>query len=377
MKINIKNQQYPIGEQIFDGLFGYRQSLNPKYQSNLDITINDPYDPENFNILLEYLPKSQIDISKYNLVLFCNGGEPLQVGTMAMAAMLNLPNVYLIANSYLGTNHPMKDRVIWYPHNWSTCRDYWTRHFYPQYFENLKNTNIKRNNSLIAINGINRAWRHHFFQLMSKQIPDIHVRSNINSIVTKLTDSQWESTQDRVFRDWVNDFYAECIRPKPITTIPYSNNEISIGINDKFGQVPPGYFIMPEYFEYACVIFPETAWQNNELTITEKSLKCFYAGSLPFPIGGANINQLYNEVGFFTAWNLLPDNLKIFDSVLNHCERYTLAVDAIKWLYQNPEVFQTIECQQIQKQNKFNLLTGAGQVTSIIKFNQLIQEKLN
>jgi hypothetical protein len=377
MKINIKNQQYPIAEQIFDGLFGYRQSLNLEYRSDLDITINAPYDPLNFNILLAYLPNSQLDISKYDLVLFCNGGEPLQVGTTAMVSMLKLPNVYLIANSYLDAKHPMNDRVIWYPHNWSTCRDYWTRHFYPQYFENLKNINKKRNNSLIAINGINRTWRHHFFQLMYNQVPDIHILSNINAVVTKLMDSQWESIQDQVFRDWVNDEYAEYIKPQPFTNVLPRNSEMSIGINNKFGQIPLGYFIMPEYFEYACVIFPETAWQNNELNITEKALKCFYAGSLPFPIGGANINQLYNKVGFSTAWNLLPDNLKLFDSVLNHSERYSLAVSAIKWLYQHPEVFQTIECQQMQEQNKFNFLTGTGQVTSIVNFDQFIQEKFN
>jgi hypothetical protein len=154
----------------------------------------------------------------------------------------------------------------------------------------------------------------------------------------------------------------------------YYDNLIKTGIDNKFGEIPPGYFQLPLYYENSCVIFPESSWQNNELSVTEKSIKCFYAGSIPFPIGGANTNHLYNELGFYTAWNLLPDEFKQFDSMINHVERVSACVDAIKWLCDHPEVFETPEFVYYTQQNKINALTCRCDNLAVEKFDQLIRK---
>jgi hypothetical protein len=198
--------------------------------------------------------------------------------------------------------------------------------------------------------------------------------SQFGTTVHKLNDVLWESTEDTQFRNWVNEKYQDISTPQPDH---YSVSSTTIGIDGKFGQVSPGFFIMPEYFEYSCVIFPESTWQNNELAITEKAVKCFYAGSLPFPIGGSNINQLYNDLGFYTAWNLLPDALKQFDQITDHAVRYQQAIIAIDWLNSNRSVFTDDQFESMINQNRFNFLTCKCDNTSVKKLHNIVQTLLN
>jgi hypothetical protein len=131
-------------------------------------------------------------------------------------------------------------------------------------------------------------------------------------VILTTLDSQFESNEDTEFRQQVNNWYPTNNKIHE-TQSEYSTGSVAVGIDKKFGRVIPGYFILPEYFMYRCVIFPESTWQNDELCLSEKICKCFYAESLPWPIGGSNIHKLYNEIGFYTAWNVLPDHLKLFD----------------------------------------------------------------
>jgi hypothetical protein len=376
MKINLTIKNNGIGFQIFDAWYGLLQSLMPNYESPVKIHVNAPHLSEDFNILCDYMPVgySEQQLAKYDLILFCNGGEPLIVSTEAMGNLINRENVYLITNSYLTESHPLKHKAIWFPHNLQTCRDYWTRHFYPQYYENIKNRLIDRKTELIAINGSVRTNRHYFFKLLEQQIPNILQLSTIGTTIHKLNDARWESVEDTQFREWVNDCYRDNSIPEPDH---YYDLCSTIGIDGKFGEINPGYFIMPEYFEYACVIFPESTWQNNELAITEKALKCFYTGSLPFPIGGANVNQLYNDIGFYTAWNLLPDDLKQFDQITDHVIRYQQAVVAIDWLNYNYAVFKSDQARSLINQNQYNFLICACDNSSIKQWHDLIKTKLN
>ena len=142
------------------------------------------------------------------------------------------------------------------------------------------------------------------------------------------------------------------------TKIKYYDSAVSIGIDGKFGSITPGYWLMPEYYENICVVFPESCWLNGELSITEKSAKCFLAGSMPFPIAGSDVNQLYNRLEFWTAWNLLPINLQGFDSEKNHALRYQGAVDSIAWLNANKDVFATETCKNMLLQNKLNFVSN-------------------
>ena len=364
MKINITTRATSPGTQIFDILYAYRQSLNnqqglaSKYSSDWLITIGEVDTTADLNILFDHMPDTSTDLDSYDLVFLCNNGEPLRVATPCIAELVKLDKVYLVANSYLDQSHPLFNKVIWFTHNFNTCKDYWTRYFYPQRFENLQRSKHARLGNIIAINGLNRANRHHFFKMLKEQCPELPMICNIGETVTKLLDSQWESVEDQQFRDSVNNHYVNKIPSARQVSDNYYSNIITVGINNKFGDIPPGYFIMPAYFEYACVVFPETTWQNNDLAITEKALKCFYARSLPFPIGGARTNQLYNELEFFTAWNLLPEELKQFDNVLDHNQRYHLAAQAVDWLYKNPQVFQSDLAKTMVEHNRNNFIDG-------------------
>jgi hypothetical protein len=376
LKINITIKKFSVDVQIFDALYVFLQSLNSSnYQSMIDITMDATYSRDNLNILCDYMPNeySEQELTKYDLIFYCNGGEPLAVATDIMKKLLDHDNVFLIANSYLHESHQLAHKVFWYPHNIQTCRDYWTRNFYPQYFENIKNKNISRDSAPIAINGTIRTNRHYLFTLLKSHTPTIQQYSNIGKTVRLLNDAYWESMQDTKFKEWLNKKYNNFSSPEPDR---YYDQSPTIGIDSKFGKIPPGYFIMPEYFKHPCVIFPESGWQNNELNITEKALKCFYAGSLPFPIGGANINRLYNDVGYYTAWNLLPIELKQFDQIEDHATRYQMAVAAITWLNNNRAVFQANEFATMTTENKLNFLTCKSNSIAVDKLFNLIKTKL-
>jgi hypothetical protein len=147
---------------------------------------------------------------------------------------------------------------------------------------------------------------------------------------------------------------------------------VKLGIDQKFGTIPVGFFHLPLYFENYCVVFPETTWQNNELCITEKAIKCFYSECLPLPVGGSKVNQLYNKIGFYTAWNLLPVELQEFDNTVDHKLRYLQLSHAVKWLSDNPLVFVSDQYKEMVQQNKINFLTcDCGHLT-VTDFNNII-----
>jgi hypothetical protein len=224
----------------------------------------------------------------------------------------------------------------------------------------------------VAINGTPRTNRYYFFKLLQSKVSAIRQYSNLGNIIHRLNHAHWESIHDKQFREYINDQYIESESASEI----YHDNSHVIGINGEFGKVHPGYFIMPEYFTNSCVIFPESSWQNNELSVTEKALKCFYAGSLPLPIGGANVNQLYNNIGFYTAWNLLPDNLKLFDQIEDHIARHQMCVDAINWLQENRSIFKTDKFSELTTKNKFNFLTCGPDNVAIGRLFDLIKTTL-
>lgn len=371
MNINITTKKdHYIGLQIFDTWYAYRQNLNVDYKSDFSFTINK--EPSDINILFEYMPEQLTieDIEAYDLVFFCNGGESMSLVTPVMEHLLNLDKVYLICNSYLPSDHKLYNKTIWFPHNFMSCRDYWTRHFYPQYFENKKHSNLKRQNNIVAINGKNRPDRDFFFNLLSKSNLDIIIKSNLQS-GNYLAKQPYESSEDIEFRNYVNGLYK--FNDDFQTGKDYWSNKIYVGNDKKFGMIPMGYFIMPEYYQHACVIFPESGWLNDELVVTEKSIKCFHAESLPFPIGGANINHYYNELGFSTAWNLLPKELHYFDTIKNHVDRYQLAIEAISWLDNNRYVFESDQYKKMTKQNKISFLTCDSDFKSALRIDNIIQ----
>ena len=373
MRINIDIKNTGIGFQIFDALYAFKQSLTLDYSSNLDIVINQPLMPDDCSVLWADMPSNMSveETKKYNLVFISNRGESLMVATHRMTELIQQDNTYLIPNSFLTQDHQLFDKVITWPDSFLQCRDYWCRHFYPQYFENLRNRDQKKKWVITAINGQNRTWRHWLFAELLSTVHNINITSNLGSSITQLNDPHWASTEDTIFHEWINSRFEHTI-PQPDT---YYSNSKMIGIDRKFGEIPPGYFIMPEYWQSDCVLWPETTWQNNELCVTEKACKCFYSQTIPWPVGGANIHTLYNEQGFYTAWNLLPPEHQQFDNILDHEKRYNALTCALYWATEHPEVFYSIQAKEMLQSNQTKFLLGSDSiVTAVTKMDKLLQQ---
>jgi len=360
--------------EIVDALYGFYQSQDLSNQSWIDIKCSRSFDSSAaLNIYLDYMPEHDIDLSEYDAVIYSNGCEPLIVSTQIMHDSLVSGDAYLACNSYLSPDHPLADRVIWFPANILVLRDLWCRHFTSAFYQaHTFKADIKRDRDLLLINGRLDSWRHHLSIKIQQSCPRIPQKSSVSKSIHETNDSFFESSEDSKFRDTVNDLYAqEIIRNQP-SLIKY----VSCGIDDKFGRWPQGYFLMPEYFSYRCVIFPESTWQNDEVAITEKILKCAFAGCFPWPVGGSNINRMYNEIGFYTAWNLLPEQLKAFDSEKDHMARYDLMVNAMAWLSENTHVMVDQSAQNMLQSNLVNFLSGSPEVIGVKKFDKIIRRLL-
>lgn len=378
MKIFVRTLTPGIGHQILDAWHAYHQYQTGYSNSNqytlVDIATDFNKEDYNLTVLLDYsntLSLTVQQIKQYDIVLICNGGESISVANPKTKQLLQHDNVFLIANSLLIDDCTIKNKIIWFPDDVMTCRDYWTRHFYPQYYDLFNRSTDKNPSSLYYINGANRTSRQLFMDYLAQLNLGITIKNGITEQICEIGESQWESPEDTDFRLWVNQQYKHELIENYKNN--YYNDSIPIGINQKFGQIPLGYFHLPLYFEHACVIFPESNWKNGELTITEKALKCFYAETLPMPVAGAYVNQLYNQVGFYTAWNLLPPNLQMFDSMLDHNLRYQELSRAIKWLAQHPEVFAGEDYRYMTQQNKINFLTCKCDYLAVDRFDQLIK----
>lgn len=379
MLVNFNLSQEMLEWQFVDNLYAYQQSLNRDYHAKYNIKISRSFDSlADINVCVLYQPNKYLenDTNKYDLTIITNVHEPLWHGTPFMKKFLeSKDNVFLSGNSWLDSTHRLYDQMIPSAYNISMCNTFWNSGFYPLHYENLTNEKLPRTNDLIYINGRNESWRHHCINLLEQSGSQITVKSNITKVILTTLDSQFESNEDTEFRQQVNNWYPTKNKLHEIQS-EYSTGSVAVGIDKKFGRVIPGYFILPEYFMYRCVIFPESTWQNDELCLTEKICKCFYAESLPWPIGGSNIHKLYNEIGFYTAWNVLPDHLKLFDPIKNHSERYQALAQAIVWLEKNPEILLSQEVKSMLKHNKENFLVGRHNLPRVQKFAKIIDDAL-
>lgn len=343
------------GLQVFDYLYAWDQYQQAKNNYKSTLTIKHNIDgSEDVKILFAYMPRSlnQYSLSNYDLILLCNGSEPMEICHPAMLdACRNNPNVYILSNSITNTQLSLHHKIIQYSHNIPLCHDYWTRPFYPQFFDRR---DTPRTGSVFVVNGENRSYRHYAVELIKKSVPEVKIKSSISDNITA-TKANYMSEEDRIFCEFVNSSY-----PISQYTSWYYRNRVQIGVDEKFGSIAPGYFFIDEYYQNKVIVFPETSWINNELSITEKGLKCFMTGCLPMPMAGANVNKLYNKLGYTTAWNLLPTELQLFDAELDHVKRYQGLATAVAWLHHNPTVLDSNEYHQMTQNNYVNFLSGGN-----------------
>lgn len=369
MKIRIHNFTDSVGLQLFDRYYAFKQSFDTKsFETQIKIEYGPPQ-PDSLNIAFFYFPTKEFcNLDLYDFVFVDNAGESLEVATDYMVQLLNHKNVYFICGAFLTDDHPLKSKVIPYNHNIRLFHDCMTRGFYPQYYHRASN-NYNPIKNLIFINGANRSWRRYFMDLLiTSQLP-VDIRSDLGKEILETPDCFFEDTHDSAFRKKLSSQY-------PVTEIcdyDYYENLIKVGIDGKFGKIGMGYFLFDIYYQYQCVIFPETGWINNQHFATEKIYKCFVSGAIPFPLSGAKTHQLYNAHGYQTAWNLLPPDLQKFDDELDHVKRYQQIVEAIGWLTDNSEIFQSDQANSLRIQNQVNFYKNTLDTLVVEKLDLVLQ----
>lgn len=358
-KVAITVNLESIGLQIFDLYYAYRQSKDSlHYQSDIEFFIVDRPQQDSLNIFYSYLPTVGIDdIEKYDYIFIDNGGESLEVlNEITVNLLKKYQNVYLLCGAYLDHGNKLYNSVIPYNHNLSLFKDVTVRYFYPNYFEQQKNKFLSRQNNLCFINGENRGWRHHFKSLLESIAVDITMLNNITKTPSKILDCLVESAEDTAFREYVNSSVVTVDDQHQIEN-QYYNNAVDIGVKNKFGKIPPGYFILEEYYTHHCIIYPETSWINDELFVSEKTWKCFVSGAIPWIVSGAKSNQRITDMGFFTAWDLLPSEYQEYDNELNHVQRHKKIVEAIQWASNHPEIWHSDKANKIRDLNFRNFFS--------------------
>jgi hypothetical protein len=377
-KINVKIQSQDDlthnSLQIWDFFYSYRQYLNRhnNYDSDVDIRISSDIEIEAdaLNVGWYHMPNNITGSECFDLIIVDANQHHFEVSTECMYnAVKNNPKCFYVTGSYVDKNHELYNKLIITPMTFNTL-SYFVRPFYPQYYEKdmLRHPNQK---NILYINGQNRSNRQYFIELLQQHVDNIDIKNSLTPLtsVEKLLDSFFETDEDSQFREFVNS-KVRCSNSSFADY--YYSNSIKIGVEQKFGAIPPGYFMLDEYYQYQCIVFPETTWLNNEIFVTEKTIKCCIAECIPFPVGGANTHKLYNQLGYFTAWNLLPDELRSFDNELDHIIRYQQQVEAVAWLTEQ-QLWQTSAAQDIIKHNKNFFFSASHDNRAAEKLNSIIE----
>ena len=383
IKINVHSMAPTdaVGLQIFDYVYAWlqSQSKDTNYRTDVQIKISNKLDPDSFNILFASMPSVPlIDLDQYQLVILDNADEQLEVSTGVIYDTFNAhDHVYLLANSYLSKQHPLSGRII--PtifDNWK-FKQYNLMPSYPQYYDFKINKDARRQ-PLTFINGRNSSWRWHFRQCLGRHLPDIMVKSEMteDDQIVEIGESYFEGSEDTTFRNWLNNEYHALTLEQATAHYLYHDQAVKCGIDNRYGVVPAGYFLIDEYFNHHVIVYPESSWLNDQLNVTEKAIKCFYSQCFPAPLSGSGVNQLYNELGFYTAWNLLPPEHQTFDYNKNHYERYEQMAQAMKWLHDHPEVFETQQAKDMIESNFVHVLTWKSVMPGVEILWNTIQLKL-
>jgi hypothetical protein len=377
IRVHLETDADPASLQLFDFYYAYLQSQNraSDYYIDLDIKIGRDLALESdaVNIGFYHMPEKPVATERYDIILIDNDHHHVEVSTQhAYDAWKNHDNCYLLSGGFFNSDFVGREKIISFPFLVMT-RDYFTRPFYPQYFElNSQHTDPRKN--IIYVNGKPQPDREYMLSLLESRVGDvIDIKPSAFDPTAIQFESFFESDQDRKFREFVNLNYRDATK-RHSNTRNYYNHTVEVGIDQKFGAVPPGFFLIDQYWQYRCVVFPETAWLNNELFVTEKIYKCAVAKTVPWPIGGANIHPMYNEIGFKTAWNLLPPYLQAYTYELDHIRRYELCAEAIRWMGEHPEVLASDQAQDIVEHNHCFFFSTNLDIVSVQQLDEILKK---
>jgi len=368
-KIRIHKFSNSIGLQLFDRYYAYRQAVNAKHKYQSDVIIEyGPPSSDAINIAFSSMPQHKFcNFDDYDLVFLDNAGEPLEVGTPYIAECLDkYKNVYFISGAFLDQTHRLDSKNIPFNHNIRLLHDVMVRGFYPQYYERSW-TNPTHTYDICYVNGVNRSNRQYFMELLQKNNIDIDIKSSVSDGVIEVPDCQFEDLHDQEFRKFVNNRYDTRFHREY-----YSRYHVKVGIDKEYGSVLMGYFMINEYYDYKCVVFPETHWVNNQHFATEKIFKCFVAGTIPWPIAGAKTHAMYNQSGYQTVWNLLPLEHQQFDNEYDHKLRYDKIILAMQWLKQNNHVLTSEMARNIVQKNYLKFFTNTLDIITVEKLHSIL-----
>jgi len=380
MKINVHlaNKMNPdvTSLQLFDWYYAYTQFKNKHndYKTNLSIKIGPdlPMDQDAINIGFYNLPKHPVEHEKFDLVILDANQHHLEFVNQEMYnAFINYNNCYLLSGVWVDPTYPRADKIITLSF-FIMNRDFYVRPFYPQYFDRQMARNRPRQN-LIFINGQPKPNRQFMAGLVESVCgPLVTVKKDAYRGQLNVNPCWFETPEDTEFREYFSD--PAVVKYSNMLGKNFYTNSVMIGIDKKFGAVAPGYFLIDEYWDYSCVIFPDTTWLNDEVFVTEKISKCAVSRSIPWPIGGANMDVLYDQIGFKTAWHLLPDHLKSYTYEKDHVKRYRMCAEAIKWLAEHPEKLIDTQALEIIEHNYNFFFNNTLDATGPIKFDSIIQK---
>lgn len=337
-----------LGLEVFDYLVGYSQWITD-YQTTPNIQFGPPA-ADSYNILFLSLPDSiPNDLDQYDLVLLDNTDEPFGRFTSTMLEIMDqVPQAKLLCNAILPNAHSWRHRIVSTCIMWELHRRYYTMSAYPQRYEFMNSTPEP---GIIYINGKNRTVREHLTQTLHQYAPRVQHHNDIHQGTVFDTEPNWfESTQDTEFRIWADQTYANNAtnqNPPDLRWPP-----LPAGVAGRFGATLWEDRFLDAFRHNSIIVYPETTWTNQQLSLNEKSLKCFLHKKLPMMVGGAHTHQMYNEIGFGTAWNLLPPELQKFDDMLDHRQRYLHQALAIDWLSKNLDIEQSSLAQTLLIKNQ-------------------------
>jgi hypothetical protein len=338
--------------------------------SDIQINFKEP-EPDCLNIAFLSMPTSTltstIDVNKYDFVFVDNAAEHLQVCTPGIVELLTHSNVYFISGAFLEDSHNLSSKNIPFNICIRMFHDAMTRGFYPQYYWRTDQKTQPTKN-MIYINGANNSWRQYFVDLLKSSTAPVDIKTSLGTDVIETAECMFEDTHDRTFREMLDTRYPRGI----VMDYSYYDRSIKVGIDQRFGTLPPGQFLIDEYYQYHCVIFPESGWINNQHFATEKIYKCFVAGTIPFPISGVRTHQMYNAHGYQTAWNLLPTELQEFDNEWDHTVRYKKILQAIEWL-ETSNALISDHAQNIREQNQINFYKNTIDTVSVKKLDSVLK----
>ena len=353
MKIRIQAEHgYYFGQDVLD-YFVAEYQWRANYNASPDIQYGEP-DPSAVNIAFVSMPEhidSRLDQS--DIILLDNVDEAFGRGTQALYDIFDIyPQSYLACNSYLHKSHhyyaKFNNRILNTMIAWSYHRRFYTEPAFPTSLE--YRSRPKDAASMIYINGRNRSWREYITRLLKQNVSRLpHHNVMHNDTVTSTKFCWFEDPYDTVFREKCNTTLANDV----INANPPENQwpPLPAGVSGRFGQIEFQDRFIDAFRNNAVIVFPETTWQNNILALNEKCLRCFMHQRWAMPFGGANMHSMLQDIGFYTAWYLLPPELQLFDKELDHEQRWAKQCAALNWLLDNPEVFNTTMARTILLDN--------------------------